>query len=109
VRFRDVRQRSGSLHALKHRYRHRRLFLQHLFRCGALRTVYTQQHALQLISARLPLRSLGPFSESPYVVPALLADLDGTLSLGVVVLVAPLGIVLCYRRGLALPWHLGEE
>jgi len=55
------------------------------------------------------LRSLGPFSESPYVVPVLLADLDGTLSLGVVVLVAPLGIVLCYRRGLALPWHLGEE
>ncbi len=43
----------------------------------------------------------------PQVVPGLFEGLDGTLSLGVVVLEALLGV--CYRRGLALPWHLGEE
>jgi hypothetical protein len=41
-------------------------------------------------------------SGSPHVVPGLLADLDGTRSLGVVVLEALLGVVLSVWSGFAL-------
>ena len=41
-------------------------------------------------------------SGEPHVVPSLLADLDGTLSLGVVVLEALLSVVLLARSGFAL-------
>ena len=49
-----------------------------------------------------PFHLLDHVSGEPHVVPSLLADLDGTLSLGVVVLEALLSVVLLARSGFAL-------
>ena len=49
-----------------------------------------------------PFHLLDHVSGSPHVVPSLLADLDGTRNLGVVVLEALLSVVLLARSGFAL-------